>query len=533
MDFRSVLRVLKQENRLEILRSEITVEDEISEICLFENGAQNIRKKLYIGNIEEIISWIKAEADSPEKGAGLSAIIGIKERDFEDESFSRHLAYSLENGMISNYALIREEHTLKALQAVNNIVNNIMQKKLKTSYQVTELMALAMRGADLKSILKVSEKTLENPVIIIDAGFKILDVSSMEDIDDDIWKASIRRGYCSYEFIKEVHKIDQIRPFPHNSDVYEVNCSFSAYVKSCSKIFHKDRLVGYVIMLKKREIENALIEEYLPMVGSSVCEVLLRTKEHKGVFGSQEENLIHELIHGGDEELIKIRFKINQIELPEKMSCLMMKTNEYLNSIQATTFLKEQIKNILPGAFCLEEQGNLLVICRLSQDGRLTSEEERRLLGLFQQGVIHMGMSSPCTDIMALKDAYGQSAQLYKISKRLQIEKEIMYFSDYSFYIMLSNLNEKDLLQYAHPALNILRKYDQIHNGELYKTLQVLVDHQSQMVKTAEALSIHRNTLSYRINKIIELTGLDLSSNEDIFRLSYGFKVEKYCRVAV
>ena len=52
MDFRSVLRVLKQENRLEILRSEITVEDEISEICLFENGAQNIRKKLYIGNIE-------------------------------------------------------------------------------------------------------------------------------------------------------------------------------------------------------------------------------------------------------------------------------------------------------------------------------------------------------------------------------------------------------------------------------------------------------------------------------------------------
>ena len=107
MDFRSVLRVLKQENRLEILRSEITVEDEISEICLFENGAQNIRKKLYIGNIEEIISWIKAEADSPEKGAGLSAIIGIKERDFEDESVSRHLAYSLENGMISNYALIR------------------------------------------------------------------------------------------------------------------------------------------------------------------------------------------------------------------------------------------------------------------------------------------------------------------------------------------------------------------------------------------------------------------------------------------
>ncbi len=53
------------------------------------------------------------------------------------------------------------------------------------------------------------------------------------------------------------------------------------------------------------------------------------------------------------------------------------------------------------------------------------------------------------------------------------------------------------------------------------------------MIKAAEALSIHRNSLSYRINKIIDLTGLDLTSNEDIFRLSYGFKVEKYCKVAV
>ena len=98
---------------------------------------------------------------------------------------------------------------------------------------------------------------------------------------------------------------------------------------------------------------------------------------------------------------------------------------------------------------------------------------------------------------------------------------------------MLSSLEEKDLLQYSHPALNILRKYDHEHKGELYKTLQVFIDHQSQMIKTAESLFIHRNSLSYRINKIIKLTGLDLSNNEEVFRLSYGFKVEKFCKIAV
>ena len=529
MKLKSVLGLLKREYDVEILESNIAEDEEISEICLFEGRVKNQEKELYIGTADEITIWMADKDNKTERGFGLSAIIGIRGKQDEDEYLRGLLDASLKNGNISSYALIREEHTLKALQAMNTII----QKELQASYRVAELMALTMRGADLKSLLVASEKTLQNPVIIIDAGFKILEISSKESIDDDIWLANIKRGYCSYEFIKVVHELDQKGPFPNNSDVFEVNCKASTYTKICSKIFHENQLVGYVIMIKKREMANTLFEEFIPMVGTSVCEVLLRTKEYQGIFGSQEENLLHELIHGADEELIHIRLKIHQMELPKNMGCLMVKTNEYLNNMQATAFLRQQIQHILPGGYCLEERGNLVIICKLTDDGRLTKDQENRLLSLFRQGVIHMGMSSPCHDVMELKDAYWQSAQLDQIASRLQVEKEVMYFSDYSFYIMLSSLEEKDLLQYSHPALNKLRKYDQDTNGELYKTLQVFIEHQSQMIKTAEALSIHRNSLSYRINKIIDLTGLDLTNNEEIFKLSYGFKVEKYCRVAV
>lgn len=529
MKLKSVLGLLKREYDVEILESNIAADEEISEICLFEGRVKNQEKELYIGTADEITIWMADKDNKTERGFGLSAIIGVREKHEEDEYLRGLLESSLKNGTIASYALIREEHTLKALQAMNTII----QKELQASYRVAELMALTMRGADLKSLLVASEKTLQNPVIIIDAGFKILEISSKESIDDDIWLANIKRGYCSYEFIKVVHELDQKGPFPNNSDVFEVNCKASTYTKICSKIFHENQLVGYVIMIKKREMANTLFEEFIPMVGTSVCEVLLRTKEYQGIFGSQEENLLHELIHGADEELIHIRLKIHQMELPKNMGCLMVKTNEYLNNMQATAFLRQQIQHILPGGYCLEERGNLVFICKLTDDGRLTKDQENRLLSLFRQGVIHMGMSSPCHDVMELKDAYWQSAQLDQIASRLQVEKEVMYFSDYSFYIMLSSLEEKDLLQYSHPALNKLRKYDQDTNGELYKTLQVFIEHQSQMIKTAEALSIHRNSLSYRINKIIDLTGLDLTNNEEIFKLSYGFKVEKYCRVAV
>jgi DNA-binding PucR family transcriptional regulator len=52
------------------------------------------------------------------------------------------------------------------------------------------------------------------------------------------------------------------------------------------------------------------------------------------------------------------------------------------------------------------------------------------------------------------------------------------------------------------------------------------------MTKTAEVLSIHRNSLSYRVNKILDLTGVDIEDNDEIFRLGYAFKIEKYCRVS-
>ena len=45
------------------------------------------------------------------------------------------------------------------------------------------------------------------------------------------------------------------------------------------------------------------------------------------------------------------------------------------------------------------------------------------------------------------------------------------------------------------------------------------------MVKTAEHLNIHRNTLIYRLDKFKELTNLDLSEGDDIYKLWLSFLI--------
>lgn len=65
-------------------------------------------------------------------------------------------------------------------------------------------------------------------------------------------------------------------------------------------------------------------------------------------------------------------------------------------------------------------------------------------------------------------------------------------------------------------ALGALADYDGEHGAQLEHTLLVFLEQNRSWQKTAERLSVHRQTLVYRIRRIEEITGLSLDSTEDV-----------------
>ena len=61
-----------------------------------------------------------------------------------------------------------------------------------------------------------------------------------------------------------------------------------------------------------------------------------------------------------------------------------------------------------------------------------------------------------------------------------------------------------------HPALKILDRHDREHGTQYYSTLFTYLKHERNLVKTAAALFIHRNSLVYRMARIQELIDVDL-----------------------
>ena len=63
--------------------------------------------------------------------------------------------------------------------------------------------------------------------------------------------------------------------------------------------------------------------------------------------------------------------------------------------------------------------------------------------------------------------------------------------------------------------LDPLRTYDEVHNADLVRTLETFLQNSGSWTRCAESLHLHVNSVRYRIQRIEELTGRDLSRLED------------------
>ena len=89
-------------------------------------------------------------------------------------------------------------------------------------------------------------------------------------------------------------------------------------------------------------------------------------------------------------------------------------------------------------------------------------------------------------------------------------------FEDLGTYRLLLSMTDPDALRaFADSLLGPLDVYDREHAGELQSSLRSFLQHNARWESAAADLYVHRHTLRYRMRKVEELTGRDLSSSFD------------------
>ena len=82
----------------------------------------------------------------------------------------------------------------------------------------------------------------------------------------------------------------------------------------------------------------------------------------------------------------------------------------------------------------------------------------------------------------------------------------------------------RELQGFFDETVEPLASYDEQYETELVRTLETFLDADGNVARTAEKLFTHRHTIRYRLDRVRELTGLDVSSTDGRERLSLGLK---------
>ncbi len=84
----------------------------------------------------------------------------------------------------------------------------------------------------------------------------------------------------------------------------------------------------------------------------------------------------------------------------------------------------------------------------------------------------------------------------------------------------MPRINEMPRNNYISPVIEKLREYDKKHSTDFLDTLKVYIRNLCSTSDSAAQLHIHRNSFLYRINKIEEITGVDLREYHTFIHLA-------------
>jgi DNA-binding PucR family transcriptional regulator len=98
--------------------------------------------------------------------------------------------------------------------------------------------------------------------------------------------------------------------------------------------------------------------------------------------------------------------------------------------------------------------------------------------------------------------------------------EQVTVFEDLGVYKLLAEIADIGSVEaFVQRWLGALLDYDTGKNGQLVETLTAYLESGGSYDATARAISTHRSTLRYRLQRVREITGYDLSDPDTRFNL--------------
>ena len=161
---------------------------------------------------------------------------------------------------------------------------------------------------------------------------------------------------------------------------------------------------------------------------------------------------------------------------------------------------------------------------------RIVEEVREQLATRSPSGLVGAGLSRPCNGLSSLREAYREAKDAVSIANELGEREDTTFYGDLKLFQLLLALKERNLDQlrrFYEDTLGQLVEHDERKQGDLIRTLNGFFQANGNLAKAAQDLDVHRNTLVYRLERIAELTEMNLDDADNRLILHLALKIQR------
>jgi purine catabolism regulator len=148
----------------------------------------------------------------------------------------------------------------------------------------------------------------------------------------------------------------------------------------------------------------------------------------------------------------------------------------------------------------------------------------------YPEAVVRCGIGTPAPDLGYWQLSFRQAGQALDMARRLG-ERKPLYYMDLSVYRLLLQFEDHpDLKAFVLETLGPILNHE--NADEFISTLEEFFAHHGNLSQTAEALFIHRNTLTYRMERLAAVSRMDLDNPDTRLAAQLALNIRRMLKAA-
>ena len=215
-------------------------------------------------------------------------------------------------------------------------------------------------------------------------------------------------------------------------------------------------------------------------------------------------------------------------------------TKEQLHEVGV---IEGELMHLLPDALIYRNMDQIVMIQQVdSNQTELEYQKEmEEVEDVIQRSILYrkkdtdfqIGIGKSVEGYQRLKESYHEASQAIKYIEIIRQvtgdkNKSVVHYSNLGFFQIFGEIEDvTELERYIPETLKKLYLYDDEHKGELITTLQMYLRNKQSIRKTADAMFVHYRTISYRLEKIKQISGINFDNANEVLAVSNGLIIYK------